>query len=73
MTKTTKTRTRMAILKDVTGQFRWHLEAANGRITADSGEGYATRASAIRAVRAVVTALRGGVILERDTGAQEPL
>ncbi len=26
--------------KDSKGEWRWHLKAANGRIIADSGEGY---------------------------------
>ena len=26
--------------KDIKGEWRWHLKAANGRIIADSGEGY---------------------------------
>lgn len=26
--------------KDNKGEWRWHLKAANGRIIADSGEGY---------------------------------
>lgn len=26
--------------KDQKGEWRWHLKAANGRIIADSGEGY---------------------------------
>ena len=26
--------------KDHKGEWRWHLKAANGRIIADSGEGY---------------------------------
>jgi uncharacterized protein YegP (UPF0339 family) len=28
------------IYKDVQGEWRWHLKASNGRILADSGEGY---------------------------------
>lgn len=28
--------------KDAKGEWRWRLKAANGRIIADSGEGYST-------------------------------
>ncbi|MFI5385133.1 MAG: YegP family protein [Fimbriimonadales bacterium] len=31
---------RYVIFKDRNGQYRWHLEAANNRIIACSGEGY---------------------------------
>jgi uncharacterized protein YegP (UPF0339 family) len=30
------------IYKDNKGEWRWRLKAANGRIIADSGEGYST-------------------------------
>lgn len=31
------------IYKDKSGQFRWRLKAANGKIIADSGEGYVAK------------------------------
>ena len=36
---------------DAGGEHRWRLKASNGRIIADSGEGYSTRANAVRAWR----------------------
>lgn len=39
------------IYQDSTGQHRWRLKAKNGRIVADSGEGYAKRSGAVRAAR----------------------
>ena len=36
------------------GLFRWQLRCRNGRLTADSGEGYNTRPKAWRAVRRLV-------------------
>lgn len=32
------------IYKDARGEFRWRLKASNGRIVADSGEGYKNKA-----------------------------
>lgn len=40
------------VFQDRAGEWRWHLKAANGRIMADSGEGYISRANAERALRA---------------------
>jgi uncharacterized protein YegP (UPF0339 family) len=31
------------IFKDKSGEFRWRLKASNGKIIADSGEGYAAK------------------------------
>lgn len=39
------------IYPDRKGEFRWRLVARNGRIVADSGEGYTTKGHAARAAR----------------------
>ena len=39
----------------------WHLKASNGRIIADSGEGYATYYGVVRAVDRVVKAFGGDI------------
>jgi len=41
------------VYSDKQGQFRWRLKANNNRIMADSGEGYASRASARQAAERV--------------------
>jgi uncharacterized protein YegP (UPF0339 family) len=41
------------IYKDSASQYRWRLRARNGRIIADSGEGYRSRADCEAAVRLV--------------------
>lgn len=41
------------VYKDEAGEWRWRLKSANGQITAVSGEAFASRWSARRAVRAV--------------------
>lgn len=37
------------VYPDAKGEYRWRLKSKNGRIVADSGEGYATRNKASRA------------------------
>lgn len=43
-------RAHFQIFRDSRGDWRWHLRADNGRIVADSGEGYASRRNAKRAI-----------------------
>ena len=39
---------------DLNGEWRWTVRAGNGRIVADSGEGYANKADAVHGYRLVV-------------------
>jgi uncharacterized protein YegP (UPF0339 family) len=41
------------VYKDDAGEWRWNLKAANGRIVADSGEGYRDRGGCIHAIEIV--------------------
>jgi uncharacterized protein YegP (UPF0339 family) len=41
------------VYKDDAGEWRWHLKAANGRVVADSGEGYRDRGGCIHAIEIV--------------------
>jgi uncharacterized protein YegP (UPF0339 family) len=41
------------VYKDTAGQWRWRLKAANGKIVASSGEGYANKADCIHAIELV--------------------
>lgn len=43
---------------DAGGQWRWRLVSANGRIIADSAEGYETQRNAERAARTVIDTVR---------------
>lgn len=45
------------VYQDDAGQWRWRLQSVNGRILADSGEGYTRKASAARAVRKIKQAI----------------
>jgi len=41
------------IYKDKSGGFRWRLIHTNGKIIADSGEGYTTKANAIKGINSL--------------------
>jgi uncharacterized protein len=44
---------RFEVFKDRAGEWRWRLRAANGRVIADSGEGYKQRARCLGGLAAV--------------------
>ena len=50
-------RAKLQIYRDGRHEWRWRLRASNGRILADSGEGYRRRASARHAADRVLTIL----------------
>jgi len=41
------------VYEDQAGEWRWRMVAGNGRVVADSGEGYSSKSGARRAVRNV--------------------
>lgn len=45
--------------KDTAGEWRWRFVASNGRIMADSGEGYKTKRGAVRAQARLTQIIRG--------------
>jgi len=47
---------------DIGSSYRWRLKASNGRIVADSGEGYASRSDARRATENVRSRLGSAAI-----------
>lgn len=47
---------RVEVFKGADG-WRWHVRAANGQITATSGEAFASRSNARRAAKAFVASL----------------
>lgn len=49
---------------DRRGEYRWRLKAANGRIVADSGEGYSSKQNAKEAVDWVRKFASGADVLE---------
>ena len=52
---------KLQIYRDGRREWRWRLRASNGRILADSGEGYRRRASVYEAVERVKSILAGDV------------
>jgi len=52
---------KLEIYRDGRREWRWRLRASNGRIMADSGEGYRRRASVWKAVDRVRSILTGEV------------
>lgn len=48
---------------DNAGEWRWRLIAANGRIIADSSEGYDSRANCRRAIKLVIKVVTGGAAM----------
>jgi len=57
----TMRRAKLEIYRDGRGEWRWRLKASNGRIIADSGEGYRRLGSARRAANRVRSILAGDV------------
>lgn len=49
------------VFKDAASEWRWRLNAANGKTLADSGEGYRRRGAAVKAIAGVkaVVAMAG--------------
>lgn len=48
---------KVEIYKDRAGEYRWRARARNGRIVADSGEGYGRRRDCLRGIEATFRAL----------------
>ena len=53
---------RFEVYEDRAGQHRWRLKAANGRVVADSAEGYTRKADAERAVEDTLRAAGQAVV-----------
>ncbi len=53
---------RFHVYQDKAGQWRWRLWAANNRIVADSGEGYASRAACEQGVGLVKAAYNAPIV-----------
>lgn len=55
--------TEIRIYQDTAGEYRWSLHATNGRIIADSAEGYGSRWKATRAARGLLKAVAGNLAI----------
>jgi len=54
------------LYKDARGQWRWRLKASNGKVVADSGEGYVSKQSAQEGITLVKTYAPGAAVRELD-------
>ena len=54
-------RAKLEIYRDAKREWRWRLRASNGRIVADSGEGYRRKSSMLRGIECVRVMLSGDV------------
>lgn len=52
------------IYRDASGEWRWRLRATNGRVIADSGEGYRDRRGIERAVSTLLRAVPIAQVIE---------
>ncbi len=55
---------KVEIYRDSRREWRWRMKASNGRILADSGEGYRRKASALQGARRVRELIAAGKIKE---------
>ena len=46
---------KFSIYTDTAGQHRWHALSKNGRVVADSGEGYASKGNATKALQKFIS------------------
>lgn len=60
------------IYKDKAGEWRWRLRAHNGRIIADSSEGYSDRNSCERGIDLVRQLSATGVVVLDDDESTPP-
>ena len=53
---------KFVIYQDLRGEWRWRLVADNGRVVADSAEGYVDKFGVNRALRSVMDAVQSPMI-----------
>lgn len=53
------------VFKDHAGEWRWRLTAANGRIIADSAEGYSKRSAVLKAIARVREVAAVATVIEK--------
>ena len=56
---------RFVIFKDTVGKYRWHLQDANNRILADSGQGYKDKLSCRHAIHLIILKASEASITDR--------
>lgn len=59
-------RSRFEVYEDRAGEWRWRLVHWNGNVVADSGEGYASKSNARRAVRSAMRVAPSARVVDRE-------
>lgn len=62
------TNPKFEVYRDTAGEWRWRLRAANSEVVA-AGEGYKTKAGALRGVQAMQRAVRTARVLVLEAAA----
>lgn len=57
------------VYKDKKGEWRWNLKAENGRIIADSAEGYINKSDCLHAIELVKSSANAQVINHLDSAS----
>jgi uncharacterized protein YegP (UPF0339 family) len=60
------------LYKDRQGQFRWRLKASNGKIIADSGEGYVQKSDCQHGIDLVKSEAAGAGIIDASAANGKP-
>jgi uncharacterized protein len=53
------------VYKDKSGEFRWRLTHTNGQVIANSGEGYTTKANAMKGINSLKENVSGAAIEDK--------
>lgn len=60
------------VYRDNSGEYRWQLKAINGRIIAESGEGFNDRGNAIDSIQLVMSAVGSKHTIVTDNDTENP-
>lgn len=63
-----KRNVKFSVYEDKRGEHRYRVTHGNGKIIADSAEGYKRRSSAFRAIDALITAISDGKVVVEGRG-----
>lgn len=55
------------VFVDARKEYRWRLKASNGKVIADSGEGYKNRADCLHGIDLLKTECAGAKVVELET------
>ncbi len=59
-----KSKLKFELFADKRGEYRWRLKASNGKIIADSGEGYKNKSDCQHGINLIISAIIGTKIID---------